>query len=57
MYSKEDFESFTIDLNNVFEDVETSDVNLLYVYSGNLSVSFHISVPGVSLTLPTKAKT
>lgn len=38
-----DFADFTINLNNVFEDVETNDANLIYSYSGNSGI-------GVSIT-------
>lgn len=36
------FSSFTIDLTNAFEDIATSDDNLIYTYSGNSSINISI---------------
>ena len=37
------FSSFLIDLKNVFEDVVTDDINLIYTYSGNSSINLSIT--------------
>lgn len=37
-----DFSNFTIDLTNTFDDVETSDANLIYTFSGNSGIGVSI---------------
>jgi hypothetical protein len=37
------FAAYQIDLTNIFEDLQTSDANLIYTYSGNTNIQVSIS--------------
>ncbi len=45
---QEDFASYTIDLNTLFADVETSDANLVYSVSGNTGIGVSIDAAGIA---------
>lgn len=47
------FLAFDIDLNNAFEDFETSDANLIFSYSGNSDINVSISNGIATISSPT----
>ena len=46
----EDFASYTIDLNAAFDDVETTDANLVYGVSGNTNINVSITAGIATIT-------
>lgn len=51
----EDFTTYTIDLKNSFEDVETTDANLIYTVSGNSNIGVSIDSNGIATITATTA--